>query len=57
MLASFYQRREGEVIGRTMRSKVHVGFSASGAIVTQLSRAKPAPIVDPPQIKTSSGSV
>ena len=40
-----------EVIGLTMRSKVHVGFADSGAIVTQLSRAKPAPGADPPQIK------
>ena len=40
-----------------MRSKVHVALGASGEIVTQLSRAEPAPIVDPPQIKISSGSV
>jgi hypothetical protein len=31
-----------------MRSKVHVGLTDSGAIVTQLSRAIPAG-VDPPQ--------
>ena len=33
-----------------MRSKVHAGLADSGAIVTQLSRANPAPGVDPPQI-------
>ena len=39
------------MIGLAMRSKIHVGLADSGAIVTQLSRAKPAPGVDPPQIK------
>jgi len=48
---SFIKRSQGEVIGLTMRSKVHVGLADSGAIVTQLSRARPAPMVDPPQIK------
>ena len=38
------------MIKPTMRSIVHVGLDDSGAIVTQLSRAIPTPVADPPQI-------
>src|SRR5277367_5275324 len=40
-----------------IRSSVHVGLGASGAILTQLSSAIPPPMVDPPHIKTTSGSL
>jgi hypothetical protein len=40
-----------------MRSKIQVGFGPSGAMVTQLSTALAAPMVEPPQIRTWTGSV
>lgn len=41
----------------TIRSKVHVGLGSSGAMVTQLSIACPAPRLDPPQIRIRNGSL